>query len=79
MGGAAGDGLATAGSLGRGGKGAGDMCCVNEGGGGGGGYYGGGGGGLGGSGGGGGSGFGPAGVQFQTGVRPGSGQVAITF
>ena len=53
------------------------------GGGGGGGLYGGGGGGGasldGPGGGGGGSGYGPAGVAFETGVRPGNGQVTITW
>ena len=49
---------------------------VYGGGGGGAGWYGGGGGAF--SGGGGGSGFGPAGVTFQTGVRAGDGQVTIT-
>jgi hypothetical protein len=55
------------------------------GGGGGGGYYGGGGGGYssgvedGGNGGGGGSGYGPAGVVFQTGVHLGHGLVRITY
>jgi hypothetical protein len=71
MGGAgAGDGVFGAGGAGACSSG---FC----GGGGGGGWWGGGGGTFGG--GGGGSGFGPAGVSFQTGVRSGAGQVLITF
>jgi Glycine rich protein len=67
------------GSGGKGGDGPG-----GDGGGGGGGYYGGGGGGAcgsvdGGGGGGGGSGFGPAGVVFESGVRPGDGLVTVTY
>jgi len=57
--------------------GAGACSSGSCGGGGGGGWWGGGGGTFGG--GGGGSGFGPAGVSFQTGVRSGAGQVLITF
>lgn len=66
----AGDGVFGAG-------GAGACSSGSCGGGGGGGWWGGGGGTFGG--GGGGSGFGPAGVSFQTGVRSGAGQVLITF
>jgi hypothetical protein len=75
--------------LGQGGAGSQDFCPDGGGGGGGGGYWGGGGGrgnfslqcdgSTGGGGGGGGSGFGPAGVNFQTGVRAGQGLVEITY
>jgi Bacterial Ig domain/Glycine rich protein/Bacterial cadherin-like domain len=70
---------AEAGAAGAGGRGD----CVDEfifsgcGGGGGGGWYGGGGATLGG--GGGGSGYGPANVVFETGVRSGNGKVVITY
>lgn len=81
--GAAGTGTAgngTDGALGSGGQGA--DAGPTTGGGGGGGYFGGGGGGadqnnFGGGGGGGGSGFGPAGVAFETGVHAGAGVVTI--
>jgi hypothetical protein len=72
-------GSSGSGQLGFGGKGAtcpGLLCVI--GGGGGGGYYGGGGGGHG-LGGGGGSGFGPAGTDFQNGVREGHGGIIISF
>ena len=68
------------GSAGQGGRGGGSA--NDGGGGGGGGYYGGGGGGGGdnvGGGGGGGSGFGPAGVVFETGPQAGNGKVVITY
>ncbi len=70
------------GSLGNGGAGSDHTAGGGTGAGGGGGYYGGGGGGGyfgGGGGGGGGSGYGPAGVVFETGVRSGDGQVIITY
>jgi Glycine rich protein len=65
------------GSLGDGGAGACDGNSIGGGGGGGGLYGGGGGGGAGG--GGGGSGFGPAGVAFETGVRSGNGLITISY
>lgn len=74
----------TSGSFGSGGVGASLGGSGGGAGGGGGGYYGGGGGGTTNVGtasaaGGGGSGFGPAGVAFQTGVREGHGLVVITY
>lgn len=68
--------VSESGSSGTGGDGFDQEGSVYGGGGGGGGWYGGGGGAF--SGGGGGSGFGPAGVSFQTGVRSGDGLVTIT-
>ena len=68
-GGAAADGVFGAG-------GAGACASISCGGGGGGGWWGGGGGEQGA---GGGSGFGPAGVAFESGVRTGNGQVTVTF
>jgi hypothetical protein len=67
-----------AGQLGLGGDGGFAYCSCGGPGGGGGGLYGGGGGGWQG-GGGGGSSFGPAGTTFQSGVRAGNGQIAITY
>ena len=87
-GGAAGDidPSATDGELGQGGDGGRGNDSDDGGGGGGGGYYGGGGGAgaifdgtNNGGGGGGGSGFGPAGVAFETGVQEGDGFVSITY
>ncbi|HEX2035884.1 MAG TPA: PxKF domain-containing protein [Chloroflexota bacterium] len=70
------------GTLGQGGAGGWDGG-GQGGGGGGGGYYGGGGGGKGpnfaGGGGGGGSGFGPAGVAFETGVNAGDGKLVVSY
>jgi hypothetical protein len=84
---ATGDPTAGAGALGVGGDGGVGEFDNDSGGGGGGGYYGGGGG-AGdteeadsddGGGGGGGSGFGPAGVTFETGVNEGDGSVTLTW
>ena len=80
------DPTATDGALGQGGQGGIGPSNDDGGGGGGGGYYGGGGGAGedddvptdGGGGGGGGSGFGPADVTFETGVRAGNGYVTIS-
>lgn len=79
--GGAGGGNGTAGALGTGGPGGAGNSFDDGGGGGGGGYYGGGGGssGISGGGGGGGSGFGPAGVQFSSGVQSGDGLVILNF
>lgn len=76
-GGAAGDPGATAGGLGTGGNGR-PFGTVAGGGGGGSGLFGGGGGNIV-CGGGGGSSKGPAGAAFENGVRPGHGQIQITF
>jgi hypothetical protein len=77
QGGTSGGGASVNGSLGAGGAGSCDGP-IQCGGGGGGGLYGGGGSG-GSGGGGGGSGYGPAGVVFQSGVRSGNGQVTVTY